>query len=289
MLKVPGKNGSLASAKGEGARVELMYSPMEAIEKAQREPGTVFTLAAVGFETTVPAYAMLISEAKDRGIQNIRLITALKTVEPALRGICGSVLDIDGFLCPGHVSVITGEVPYRKLLEDYDRAFVIAGFEGEHILAAIYRIVRQTEQKRAAAASESVPPRYCNVENLYPSAVRPEGNLKAQAAIEKYFETASAAWRGLGKIENSGYYLRPEYASFDILAQESKSLSGYIEPGGECIDEGLPEGCRCADVIMGRIDPPECPMFAKACTPDAPNGPCMVSTEGTCGIWYGHI
>jgi hydrogenase expression/formation protein HypD len=143
---------------------------------------------------------------------------------------------------------------------------VIAGFEAEHIFAAVYLIMRRIEEIRGGEKARA--------ENLYPSAVRPEGNPAARRATEACFETGAAVWRGLGEIENSGYYLREEYARFD---------------GGSRIaarDDGLPSGCECGGVITGAADPPECPMFARECTPQTPRGPCMVSAEGTCGIWY---
>ncbi|MDR2131845.1 MAG: hydrogenase formation protein HypD [Clostridiales Family XIII bacterium] len=264
MLKAPGARGSLSDARAEGGRVEMMYAPFEALERAKREPDTIFALAAVGFETTIPAYALVLEEALARGIENIRLVTALKSVLPALAWVSERG-GADGFLCPGHVSVITGAGVYARLAELYDRPFVIAGFEGEHILAAIFEIVRAVSEKRAV------------VRNLYPSAVREEGNAKARALIAKYFEPCAAFWRGLGAISDSGFRLRREYARFD-------------GGGSDVPDEDvLPEGCRCGDVITGRIDPNECPAFGAACRPEHPVGPCMVSAEGVCGIWHSHM
>ncbi len=266
MMKVPGETGNLSAAKGEGARVELMYSPLEAIEKAEKDPDTTYIIAAVGFETTAPIYALTLEEAEKRGLSNVKLITAIKTILPALRWICENEKDIDGFICPGHVSVIIGSKPYEELAVDYGMPCAVAGFEAEHILAAIYDLVKQaTEQKEE---------KHSAVHNLYPNAVKVNGNEKALLVTAKYFETDGAVWRGLGRIENSGLYLRPEYAGFDA--------------GSRGLDKDmiLPGGCRCAEVIVGRIDPSDCPMFGNACDPIHPFGPCMVSAEGACGTWY---
>ena len=165
MIKVPGRNGSFAESKGDGVNVEVMYSPFEAVEKAEKNPETTYVVAAVGFETTAPAYALMLEEAHRRDIKNIKLVTALKTVIPALEWICENQQDIDGFICPGHVSVIIGSDAYRGLADRYHKPFVVAGFEGEHILAVIYDIVRQIE------AGES------QVRNYYTNAVKPEGFL----------------------------------------------------------------------------------------------------------------
>ena len=262
MMKVPGTHGSLSENKSD-ASVSIMYSPLEAIEKAKANPDVTYVIAAVGFETTAPTYALLVKEAARLGIRNIRLVTALKTAIPALRWICENENDIDGFICPGHVSVITGVHVYDGLAAKYNKPFVVSGFEAEHILAAIYRIVKQIE------AGEGY------VENMYPNAVKENGNLKALQAIDDVFEPGPAVWRGLGAIEDSGLYLKGEYAAYD---GGSRGLDEDME---------LPEGCRCSDVITGRINPEECPMFAGgSCTPMEPFGPCMVSSEGSCGIWY---
>jgi hydrogenase expression/formation protein HypD len=264
MLKVPGTRGSLADARSEGGRAEMMYSPFEALTRAKRDPGTIFALAAVGFETTVPAYALVLEEALSQGIENIRLVTALKSVIPALEWISENG-GADGFICPGHVSVITGAGVYARLAARYGKPFVVAGFEGEHIVAAIYAIVRALSAGRPAVAR-----------NLYPSAVSEEGNAKARALTAKYFEPCTAFWRGLGSMADSGLCLRKEYARFDGGGREADE------------DDALPAGCRCADVITGRIDPGECPAFGGACRPESPLGPCMASAEGACGIWHGN-
>ncbi|MGI6722501.1 MAG: hydrogenase formation protein HypD [Anaerovoracaceae bacterium] len=262
MMKVPGTRGSLSELKGRGARVEIMYSPFEAIEKAKADPDTTYVVAAVGFETTAPAYALMISEARRNGIQNIRLVTALKTIVPALRWICENQNDISGFICPGHVSVIIGSKVYEELAARYHKPFVVAGFEAEHILAVVYDIVRQLEQDRA------------QVDNLYTNAVRDEGNTRALEVLHQCFQPGPAMWRGLGIIPDSGLYLSGDYAAYD---GGSMGLDEDME---------LPEACSCSEVITGKINPDQCRMFGTGCTPTDPYGPCMVSAEGACGIWY---
>ena len=257
-----------SQVKGDGGRVELMYSPLEVIEKAKQNPNITYVIAAVGFETTAPSYALTIEEAIREGIRNIRILTALKTVIPALEWICENEGGIDGFLCPGHVSVIIGSAAYEELSNKFNKPFVVAGFEPEHILAAIYDVVRQINN------SEKDNP---SVHNLYKNVVRTEGNQKAQNIISRYFEHGDTMWRGLGMISDSGLYLKSEYADYD---GGSKGLDK---------DAQLPVACRCSDVIIGRANPDECQMFGKACNPMSPYGPCMVSSEGACGIWYKNI
>ncbi|MDO4546380.1 MAG: hydrogenase formation protein HypD [Bacillota bacterium] len=266
MMKVPGQNGSLSDVKGTGAaNVQLMYSPFEAMEKAQQRPDVTYVVAAVGFETTVPAYGLMLQEAKVKGIYNIKLVTALKTAIPALEWICENQNDVDGFLCPGHVSVITGSRVYDQLAGRYKKPFVVGGFEAEHILAALYRIVRQIE------AGEG------HTENMYKNAVKEDGNRKALQVIESVFEPGPAMWRGLGIIEGSGLYLREEFAQYDGGSRELYK------------DKQLPKECCCGQVITGKLDPDQCPMFGEKCSPVEPYGPCMVSAEGACGIWYRNV
>ena len=284
MMKVPGTHGSLSENKSAGgqdettsggnaampagrrARITIMYSPFETIEKAKADPDTTFVVAAVGFETTAPTYALMLQQAKAQGITNIRLVTALKTAIPALEWICESQPDIDGFICPGHVSVITGVHVYDALAEKYNKPFVVSGFEAEHILIAIYRIVRQIEEGKGYT------------ENMYPSAVRENGNAKALAVMDEVFAPGPAMWRGLGIIEGSGLYLKGDYTLYDGGSHDLYE------------DMELPAECCCGAVITGRINPDQCPMFASgACTPMKPFGPCMVSSEGSCGIWYRNV
>lgn len=262
MVKVAGSRGTLSDMKGRGADIHLMYSPFEAIHRAEKDPEKTVVVAAVGFETTAPAYALMIEEAWKRGVKNIRLVTALKTVIPALVWICEKQEDIDAFLCPGHVSVIIGSDAYDFLAGKYRKPFVIGGFRGEHILAAIYDIVRMLSRGES------------QVDNLYKNVVKSKGNPKARGILDRCFEAGPAVWRGLGTIEGSGLYLKGKYIALD---GGSRGLDEDME---------LSAGCLCGDVIIGRKDPVECPMFGTACSPVTPYGPCMISSEGSCGIWY---
>lgn len=307
MLRVPGSRMSLSEARSLGCCVQMVYSPMDALRLAQKDPEHIYIFAAVGFETTTPVYALLIQEALRLGTKNLRLLTSLKVMPPVIDWICarsaapdegqglrrdhdsdrlqevrgdhgsdsgpesreihGSARNrvfrgnresvrIHGFLAPGHVSVVTGSRIFVPLARKYGLPFVVAGFEGEQILGAIAALVKLRGQGR--------------VLNMYPSAVTEEGNREAQERVERFFEPCDAAWRGMGVIPDSGRRLREEYRDFDA---GSEDLTG---------DEGGNPACRCAQVLTGQLHPRECPLFGKVCTPQTPQGACMVSTEGSC-------
>lgn len=262
MMKVKGSSMSLTEAKAAGGKVKILYSPLMALAEAREHKNIQYLFAAVGFETTAPIYALMMEEMKQKNITNLKLLTSVKTIIPALSYICEREKNIDAFLSPGHVSVITGADSYRELAEKYKKPFVIAGFEGEHILAAVYEIMRQLKAGRY------------EVKNMYATAVKENGNEKARALLSEYFEQGDDFWRGIGIIENSALRLKKKYEMFD---------------GGsriESVNEEMPKGCKCTDVILGRKNPAECPLFKTACTPLHAIGPCMVSSEGACGIWY---
>jgi len=262
MMKVKGNKLCLTQASAVGGNVKILYSPLDAVKIALENSQTQYVFAAVGFETTTPIYAVLIEEMKKNKIKNLKLLTSLKTIIPAVSYICENEEKIDAFLAPGHVCVIIGYRDFNELAIKYHKPFVVAGFEGEHILAAIYEIVHQIKNKQS------------NVKNMYVNAVSEEGNIKALAMMDKYFEKADDYWRGIGIIKNSALRIRPEFAEFDA----GSTFEEY--------KESPPKGCRCRDVILGRINPNECPLFSIKCTPLNAIGPCMVSTEGVCGIWF---
>ena len=283
---------TLSDAKSTGARVRMIWSPFDAIDLAKSDPGTIFVVAAIGFETTAPAFGLLIGEAEALGIKNIKLLTSLKSAIAAIDWVCAdsestgragaecglkepsqlsdpssSGADseaIDAFLCPGHVSVITGADAYRPLAEKYKKPFIVAGFEGERLLGAI------------RAAAEDAAEGRGGVRNFYHEAVSPGGNEKARAITERYFEQGPADWRGLGSVAASGYHIKEDYRKYDA------GTPAHNTPAAE----PDPDGCRCGEVILGRINPDACPLFGTACTPAHAIGPCMVSSEGACGIWY---
>lgn len=260
LFQVRGTTDSLASARAGGAATRMVYAPAQAAELAAAHPEQQFVMAAVGFETTAPAYALLLEELLARGIKNVRLLTALKTMPAVLDFVCAREA-VDGFLAPGHVSAITGADSFRPLCEQYHKPFVVAGFTAEHLLLAIYGLVRQL------AAGEY------KVQNFYPSVVTAAGNTAARQLLARYFEPAPADWRGIGRLAASGLVLKAEYADYDA---GSRDLAA----------DQMPAGCSCGEVILGRIQPPACPRFGRSCTPQCPLGPCMVSGEGACRIWY---
>ncbi len=257
MLRVRGLELSLSEAAAHGASVKTVYSPFEIIDMAKKSPETDFIFAAVGFETTTPAYALMIERLINEGVSNVRLLTALKTMPQAIRAVYTD--KITGFVAPGHVAVITGHRMFEELAGELNVPFVTAGFSGEELLAAIYALVRLSGDSAM---------------NLYPSAVTYDGNETAKAIVDKYFAPCDAAWRGLGIIRDSGLCLRHEFAEFDA------GSAGLTE------DNMFSESCSCGDIICGRKPPTECAMFGKSCTPDTPRGACMVSMEGACFHYY---
>ncbi|MBQ2454394.1 MAG: hydrogenase formation protein HypD [Lachnospiraceae bacterium] len=254
LLRVPGSEMSLTQAGAQGADIRYVYSPMDMLKLAKEDRSHIYIFAAVGFETTAPVYAALISEAEQNGIDNIRLLTSLKTMPEAIRKVSEG---IDGFLAPGHVAVITGTGEYAGLSEELGIPFVISGFEGGELLASLYALTKLAAKKDAGCM------------NLYPRAVKDEGNKEARRSVGMIFKKGDAAWRGLGVIPGSGLFLREEYKRYDAGSRD-------------IIRDNEPEGCRCADVITGRLASRECPLFGKTCTPEHPVGACMVSAEGAC-------
>lgn len=264
MVRVPGREGSLAESRATGASVEVVYSAHHAVDLARTHADKQVVFLAVGFETTAPGTALAIQEARELGLKNFSALTAHKLVLPAMRALLAAGdVQVDGFLCPGHVSVILGFDAYREIAEQYGRPCVVAGFDPAQVLAAIAEILRQLEDKS---------PKACSV---YPS-VSAGGNAAAQQLLTEVFQEADAAWRAIGTIPQSGMVLRPEYFSFDAAKRfDLPKAQSYELPG-----------CRCGDVICGRCSPFECGLFGRRCTPRDPVGPCMVSSEGACAAAY---
>ncbi len=260
LIRVPSSSTSLQEIKSKGGRVQMVYSPFEIVELAKAEPETEFIFAAVGFETTTPIYAVLLEQIMNENIKNIKLLTALKTMPKAIERLCKMGGKIDGFIAPGHVSVITGAKEFAPLAEKYKLPFVVSGFKGEELLASIYALVKLNNQGK--------------VLNLYKTAVTDDGNTKAKALVKKFFEPCNAYWRGIGEIPCSGMALKKEYEKFDA---GSKHLTE---------DNKKNKACRCGEVITGFASPTECPLFKKVCTPENPQGACMVSNEGSCFHYY---
>lgn len=260
LIRVPGSTSALQETKSSGGRIQMVYSPFEVIELAKQDINTQFVFAAVGFETTTPIYAVMMEKIIENDIKNIRLLTALKTMPAAIDSLCRMGGKIDGFIAPGHVSVITGADTFKPLAEKYSLPFVVSGFKAQELLATIYALVKLKGQGK--------------VVNLYKSAVTDSGNENARALVSKYFEPCDAVWRGIGRIENSGMALKAEYSIYDAGSRELVH------------DNVRNKMCRCGEVITGFVSPCQCPLFAKACTPENPQGACMVSNEGSCFHYY---
>lgn len=263
MTRVPTRLGSLqAAVPASRSRIVIVYSPQAALDLAVRTPDKDVVFFGVGFETTIPAIAVTAKKAAAMRLGNFSLLSALWLIPPALRSILeAGETAIDGFLYPGHVSAIIGLEPYRFVPREYGIPGAVAGFEPNDILLAIDAVLDQL-----AAGTPGVFLEYRRV-------VKENGNPLARRLMEEILQPADARWRGLGKIPRSGLELKPEYSAFDAR----KKFDLVI---GE--DDGALPGCRCGDILRGLIPPPSCPLFGKACRPDSPHGPCMVSLEGAC-------
>ena len=265
MTRVPGSTSSLLKEQAAGRSVQIVYSPLDALKLAQDNPDREVVFVGVGFETTTPLVAMAIKRAAALGLKNFSVFAAHKNMPGALEVIINDPqLKVDALILPGHVSTIIGAEPYRFLAEKYGIPGVITGFEPVDVLQGIAMIMRQLHEGRA------------EIEIAYARGVMPEGNPVALAAIDEVFETCTATWRGLGPIEGSGYRIRAEFAQFDAV----KRFEPEVEPTQD------PRGCRCGDVLRGIMAPNECPLFRKICSPENPVGPCMVSSEGSCAVYY---
>ena len=265
MLRVPGSTGSLQSAKADGADVRICYSPLEALVIAEMHPERQVVFLGIGFETTAPLVASAILRAAERDLTNFSVLSAHKVMPPAMQAIIqAGEIALHGFICPGHVTAITGPEIYEFIARDYHLPCVVTGFEPLDLLEAILRLV---EQIRAGIAK---------VENQYRRAVKPGGNAQAQAIMREVFEPAPATWRGLGTIPQSGLRIRDKYR--DFCAETKFPLT--LEPA---VDQ---PGCICGDVMRGLKTPPECPLFRTICQPEHPCGACMVSAEGTCATYF---
>jgi hydrogenase expression/formation protein HypD len=264
LVRVPGTGCSLADARASGASVTVVASAADAIDMASNRSGGAGVFLGVGFETTFPgvAAACLSGACSARG--RFSVLSGHKTVPGALMALaCDPSCRIDGFLLPGHVTVMTGTSVYGDIPRVAGKACAVAGFEPGEILEGLSMILEQILEGR---------PR---VDNAYPSVTSSGGNRRALDIASRFFEPCDADWRGLGLIRGSGLAVRPE-TGMDALTVYAER----IDPAPE------PEGCLCASVITGRATPPDCPLFAGACTPESPVGPCMVSSEGTCSAWF---
>jgi hydrogenase expression/formation protein HypD len=265
LLKVPGNNSSLQQQRAIGKDVRIVYSTVDALEIARKYPDKKIVFAGVGFETTAPTVAASILSAKAMNLDNFFVFSAHKRVPPALFALMNMKnIQIDGFILPGHVSLIIGMKAYRPFFEKYHLPCVAAGFEPADILRAVQMLVEQIES--------GCP----KLENAYERAVSEDGNPKAVRMMEEVFENTDAEWRGIGKIPDSGLAIRDEFADYDAKRRFEIDVA----------DTENPKGCICGQILTGLKIPPDCPLYKKVCTPENPTGPCMVSTEGTCAAYY---
>jgi hydrogenase expression/formation protein HypD len=265
MIRVPGSSGSLE--KHTGANVKVVLSSEDALQLAKDNPDKIVVFVAIGFETTAPTTAVVIGEAVREGIDNFCILSGHKRVVPAMAALLSEKNhNIDAFLCPGHVAVITGFGEFGEIVERFNRPCVVAGFEPMQIIEGIAEICRQLAEGTA------------EIKSVYSAVVTEKGNVTAQKIIDEYFEPADGHWRGLGKIAKSTLKLKDKYSQFDAL----KRFNISERPGQE------PSDCRCGEVLCGLIEPPKCKLFGKICRPHEPVGPCMVSSEGTCAAWFNY-
>lgn len=266
LMRVPSSLSTLEQEHAAGKPIEVVYSPRDALDRARRERATRVVFLAVGFETTAPTIAAALAEAETEGIDNFMILPGNKVMPPPMRALVeDQELNVHGFLLPGHVSVLTGWECFRFLADDYGVPGAVVGFAPADVMRGVVELLEQVRDGRA------------EITNLYRRVVSPHGNQVAAAMVERFFEPVATPWRGFGEIPGSGLGLRAEFAHRD---------AGLIDVELPIPNE--PVGCACGDVLRGVVDPPDCALFATACTPRSPVGACMVSAEGTCAAWYRH-
>lgn len=266
MLMVPGTWSSLEREKAKGADVRIVASALDPVQWAGESPDREVIFLGVGFETTSPTIAAAVERARKAGLRNFSVYPAFKLLPPALKALLESpASDLDGFLCPGHVSVMIGSEAYQPYAEKYGKPCAIAGFESLDILLGISELLVQIVDKTH------------EVVNTYGRAVSAEGNATAMDLLFKVYQPADASWRGLGTIPDSGLSFSDEYGDYDAIRRFGLE---DVPTGGD------PKECGCAQVLTGVISPPDCPLFDNGCTPEMPVGSCMVSSEGSCAAWY---
>ncbi len=264
LIRVPGSTSTLDREKALGADIRIVYSVMDAMEIAKKNPGKKIVFLGIGFETTAPASAAAVIRAYQQHIPNFYLFSSHKIMPPAMSALIDEGVKIDGYIAPGHVSTITGTSIYSDIAEKYHLGCVIAGFEPVDLMEAILMLVRQIESGKQ------------RVEIQYKRAVKPEGNVKAQEMLDEVFELRDDWWRGLGVLPASGYGIRKKYAAYD----SEKEIPVEVEP------TRVDKGCICGEILKGLKNPKECKLFGKGCTPQNPVGPCMVSNEGACHAYF---
>ena len=258
LLRVPGSKESLNEAKGRGGSVEMVYSPMDVLVLAKEHPDKKYVFAAVGFETTAPVYTLLLDNVIAQNLDNVSILTALKTMPGAISYLCDNGAKLDGFIAPGHVCAVTGADYFNELADKYQIPFAVSGFGAKELVIAIYGLVQMIVKKQP------------QVKNYYTSVVDQGQNNIIVSKLNKYFKSADVVWRGMGVIPGSGLLLKDEYSKYDA------GSNGLDE------DNKRNKACRCGEILMGKAKPTDCPLFGKVCTPMTPEGACMVSEEGSC-------
>lgn len=267
LIRVPGSSMSLQQARARGADVRVVYSALDALDLAAANPASVVVLLGIGFETTAPTVAATLLQAEERCLSNLRLLSMLKLTPPIMRALLKSgETRIDGIICPGHVSVVTGVHPYEFIPAEFGVACSIAGFEPLDILEAVRSLVRQVK--------DNAP----SVENTYGRVVSAEGNQVAVSIMNQVFQPCTAKWRGIGSVPESGLTLQPRFGHYDAAPIAPEARASIPEPSG----------CRCGDILRGVVTPADCAHFGVSCTPEHPIGPCMVSAEGSCAAYYAY-
>ncbi|MGA8259401.1 MAG: hydrogenase formation protein HypD, partial [Arenicellales bacterium] len=267
-MRVPGSRKSLLQAKAEGADVRMVYSPMDALRLACENPEREVVFFALGFETTMPSTALTLLRAQEEKVRNFSVFCNHITIIPTIKAILDSPeLTLDGFLGPGHVSMVIGNAPYEFIARHYRKPLVVSGFEPLDILQSVWMVMKQLAEGR------------CEVENQYRRVVPERGNIAALEAVHRVFELREFfEWRGLGSIDHSGVRLRDAFAAFDAERR-------FPVPNLRIAD---PKSCQCGEVLKGVIKPRQCKVFGTACTPETPLGSLMVSSEGACAAVYNY-
>jgi len=265
MVRVPGSSSNLLHEQAKGATIKIVYSPLDAVTLAEKNPDVDVVFLGVGFETTTPTVAGAILTAVQKKLDNFYVLCSHKTMPGPMAALAGDPeLQVDGYLCPAHVSAVIGANAYQPLVDNYRVPCVVTGFEPLDVLQGVLMLARQVVAGVA------------RVETQYRRVVKPEGNPKALAILRQVFEPCDARWRGIGDIPDSGLQLRLNYHRFDAARQLPVEIEAAVEH----------QGCLCGEILKGKVRPNDCPLFRTTCTPEDPVGACMVSSEGTCAAEY---
>ncbi|MBD7910824.1 hydrogenase formation protein HypD [Clostridium cibarium] len=268
MINVPGTNSSLKVERALGNDIRILYSPLDAINTAKKNPDKEVVFLAIGFETTAPLIGLAIEKAKIENLKNFSVFCGVKTMPQVIRMLIeDEKVNIDGIICPGNVSTIIGGDSFKFISKELSIPAVIAGFENRDVIAAIYLLIDMLKKNE------------CGVTNIYRRFVKAEGNKKAKEIMNKVFMPSDSLWRGLGLIKNSGLEIRETYSDYDVKVKFNIKIE----------DSPLVKGCICGDILKGEKSPENCMLFGNMCSPNSPVGVCMVSREGACKIYYQYI